>query len=161
PTAQPHSSPRPRNRAHDGGGSGDRARGAAAARRPPDAREQDRGHHRTNGPERPDGLHHDRGPLPQSARPGRPDVPVERGHAMTGALYFEDVAEGDALPQLMKRPTALAIFRYSAVTWNSHRIHYDTAWARKEGYPDVLVQAHMHGAYLTQLVMDWIGPSGI
>ena len=76
-------------------------------------------------------------------------------------LYFEDVEEGVELPPLVKRPTTVALFRYSAVTWNPHRIHYDEAWARHEGYPNVLVQAHLHGAYLTQMVMDWIGPHGI
>ena len=77
------------------------------------------------------------------------------------ALYFEDVEEGMELPPLVKRPTAVALFRYSAVTWNPHRIHYDKEWAQYEGYPAVLVQAHLHGAYLTQMVMDWIGPGGV
>ena len=80
---------------------------------------------------------------------------------MTTGLYYEDVALGMELPALVKRPTAISLFRFSAVTWNSHRIHYDAAWARREGYPDALVQAHLHGAYLTQLVMDWIGPTGV
>jgi hydroxyacyl-ACP dehydratase HTD2-like protein with hotdog domain len=79
---------------------------------------------------------------------------------MKPPLYFEDVAEGMDLPPLVKRPTIVSVFRYSAVTWNSHRIHYDRAWAEHEGYPGVLVQAHLHGAYLTQMVMDWIGPTG-
>jgi len=76
-------------------------------------------------------------------------------------LYFEDVEEGRELPSLVKRPTTVALFRYSAVTWNPHRIHYDQERAQHEGYPHVLVQAHLHGAYLTQMLMDWIGPGGI
>jgi len=55
------------------------------------------------------------------------------------------------------RPTSVQLFRYSAVTWNSHRIHYDQAYARSEGYPDVLVQSHLHGAFLTKLCTDWAG----
>ncbi len=80
---------------------------------------------------------------------------------MQETLYYEDVSEGAELPPLEKRPSTVGIFRYSAVTWNPHRIHYDKPWAEKEGYPDVLVQAHLHGAYLTQLIMDWIGPTGV
>ncbi|MFQ5879696.1 MAG: acyl dehydratase [Dehalococcoidia bacterium] len=81
---------------------------------------------------------------------------------MTGqTLYFEDVEEGTEIPPLVKQPTTIALFRYSAVTWNPHRIHYDKEWAQYEGYPHVLVQAHLHGAYLTQMVMEWIGPTGI
>lgn len=78
-----------------------------------------------------------------------------------GTVYFEDVQEGMELPSLAKQPTTIALFRYSAMTWNAHRIHYDQEWARHEGYPEVLVQAHLHGAYLTQLVMDWMGPGGL
>ena len=28
------------------------------------------------------------------------------------------------------RPSRLQLFRFSAVTWNAHRIHYDEAYAR-------------------------------
>ena len=68
---------------------------------------------------------------------------------------LSDVRAGDELPRLTKRPTALNLFRFSAVTWNAHRIHYEPEYARSEGHPDILVQAHLHGSYLSQLVMDW------
>ncbi len=75
--------------------------------------------------------------------------------------YFEDVNVGDELGPLEKRPNSVSLFRYSAVTWNSHTIHYDQEYATKgEGHPGILVQAHLHGAYLTQLVMDWLGGGG-
>ena len=42
------------------------------------------------------------------------------------------------------RPGPVDLFRYSAVTFNSHRIHYDQAYARdEEGYPDLVV----HGPF--------------
>jgi hydroxyacyl-ACP dehydratase HTD2-like protein with hotdog domain len=74
--------------------------------------------------------------------------------------YAEDVNIGDELPPLEKTPTAVQLFRYSAVTWNAHRIHLEPEYARKEGHPDILVQAHLHGAFLAQLVTDWAGPQG-
>jgi acyl dehydratase len=74
--------------------------------------------------------------------------------------YFEDVNVGDELPALVKRPTAIQIFRYSAVTWNAHRIHFERNYALQEGHPDILVQAHLHGAFLAQMVADWAGPRG-
>jgi len=38
-------------------------------------------------------------------------------------------------------PTNVDLFRFSAATFNSHRIHYDAAYARdEEGYPDLVVQ---------------------
>jgi hydroxyacyl-ACP dehydratase HTD2-like protein with hotdog domain len=76
---------------------------------------------------------------------------------MTGRL-IEDVTVGDDLPQLVKLPTAVQLFRYSAVTWNAHRIHFEPDYARQEGHCGILVQAHLHGAFLCQLVTDWAGP---
>ena len=43
------------------------------------------------------------------------------------------------------------LFRYSALTFNGHRIHYDLAHAREvEGYPGLVV----HGPLLATLLMD-------
>ncbi|APX90063.1 acyl dehydratase [Brevirhabdus pacifica] len=43
------------------------------------------------------------------------------------------------------------LFRYSALTFNGHRIHYDTEYARQaEGYPGLVV----HGPLLAHLLMD-------
>ena len=77
-------------------------------------------------------------------------------NSMTNRLQdLNSVQVGDKLPELVKRPTALHLFRFSAVTWNAHRIHYEPEYARSEGHPDILVQAHLHGSYLSQLVIDW------
>lgn len=76
------------------------------------------------------------------------------------SLFFEDIPIGYQLPELIKIPTYIQLFRYSAITWNTHRIHYDQNYAREEGYPYVLVQSHLHGAFLTQLCTDWMGLEG-
>lgn len=78
---------------------------------------------------------------------------------MSGPV-FTQLRVGDELPALTKEPTAVQLFRYSAITWNAHRIHYDKDYAATEGYPDVLVQSHLHGAFLTQLCTDWMGTGG-
>ena len=78
----------------------------------------------------------------------------------TPQRYFDDVSVGDALPERRHRQSHVQIFRYSAATWNAHRIHYDKAYAESEGYPDVLTQSHLHGAFLTSLCTDWIGTEG-
>ncbi len=74
-------------------------------------------------------------------------------------LFFEDVKVGTAITPLVKRPSTVQLFRFSAMTWNSHKIHYDKPYAQSEGYPDVLVQSHLHGSFLAQAVMDWAGPA--
>ena len=75
-------------------------------------------------------------------------------------LYFDDVAVGDALPGFTVTPTTVQMMRYCGVTWNTHRIHFDPEQAAAEGYPGVLVQSHLHQAFLTKLVTDWIAPRG-
>lgn len=62
---------------------------------------------------------------------------------------------GSALIPLVATPTPITLFRFSAVTWNPHRIHYDAAYAAREGYPNVLVQSHLHGAFITECVLGW------
>jgi acyl dehydratase len=58
-------------------------------------------------------------------------------------------------------PTSkVQIFRFSGATWNTHRIHYDRDYAVAEGYPDVLVQSHLHGAFLTRYCTDLAGEDG-
>jgi 3-methylfumaryl-CoA hydratase len=48
-------------------------------------------------------------------------------------------------------PNPAMLFRYSALTFNSHRIHYDAPYAREEeGYPDLVV----HGPLTATLLMD-------
>ena len=73
-------------------------------------------------------------------------------------LYAGEVAVGDVLDELVVQPTAVTLFRFSAVTWNPHRIHYDQAYAATEGYPGVIVHSHLHGSWLAQTVLQWAGP---
>jgi hydroxyacyl-ACP dehydratase HTD2-like protein with hotdog domain len=54
---------------------------------------------------------------------------------------------------LRRTPSHLQLFLFSAATANPHRIHYDQSYARSEGYPDVIVQAHLHAAFLYEALM--------
>jgi 3-methylfumaryl-CoA hydratase len=48
-------------------------------------------------------------------------------------------------------PDSVMLFRYSALTFNSHRIHFDGDYARSvEGYPGLVV----HGPLLATLLLD-------
>ena len=71
-------------------------------------------------------------PAPDAAKPQPPVAPVDETHAEPAVF-----------------DTTL-LFRYSALTFNGHRIHYDEAYSRQtEGY-DGLVS---HGPLLAQLLM--------
>ncbi|HUD36140.1 MAG TPA: MaoC family dehydratase N-terminal domain-containing protein [Streptosporangiaceae bacterium] len=68
------------------------------------------------------------------------------------------VQAGDSFGPVIVTPTQTQLFRFSAVTWNAHRIHYDLPYARAEGYQGILVQSHLHGCFLAQAVLAWGGP---
>ncbi|MBW3086686.1 Mesaconyl-C(4)-CoA hydratase [Austwickia sp. TVS 96-490-7B] len=43
------------------------------------------------------------------------------------------------------------LFRFSAVTFNAHRIHYDREWVRAEGYDDLLVHGPLQALMMGEL----------
>jgi hydroxyacyl-ACP dehydratase HTD2-like protein with hotdog domain len=55
----------------------------------------------------------------------------------------------------------LQLFRFSAVSWNAHRIHYDKDYAASEGFPDVVVQSTLHGETLSRYALEWAGPGAM
>jgi 3-methylfumaryl-CoA hydratase len=75
-------------------------------------------------------------------------------------VFRDRSGAGDPAPAGEKReaqvsraiePTAALLFRYSALTFNAHRIHYDRDYATKqEGYPGLVV----HGPLLATLLVD-------
>ena len=79
--------------------------------------------------------------------------------ALTSQLFAGDVHVGDELPPVVRNASRVQLFLYSAATWNPHRIHYDAAYARFEGHPDVIVHGPLQGAWLSQYVTDWVGPA--
>lgn len=79
---------------------------------------------------------------------------------MTEQICFEDVKVGTEIPTLIKHPTRVQLFLFSAVTRNAHRIHYDKEYAIKEGHPDILVHGPLQGAFLVQFITGWIGKLG-
>lgn len=68
-----------------------------------------------------------------------------------------DLRVGDQVEPLEVTTTNVQLFRFSAVTWNPHRIHYDLGYAQTEGYQDVVVQSHLHAAFLYRCLADWLG----
>jgi hydroxyacyl-ACP dehydratase HTD2-like protein with hotdog domain len=65
-------------------------------------------------------------------------------------------AETEPAHERIERPSMVQLFRFSAVTWNAHRVHFDRDHARAEGYPDVIVHSHLLGSFMGRLVTDWL-----
>jgi 3-methylfumaryl-CoA hydratase len=52
-------------------------------------------------------------------------------------------------------PDTTLLFRYSALTFNGHRIHYDQTYAQaEEGYPDLVVQGPLTATLLQQFALE-------
>ena len=59
-------------------------------------------------------------------------------------------------------PDAVQLFRYSAVTFNAHRIHHDQAYVVDvEGYPGLIVHGPLTATLLMQFVDEKIGAGKI
>ena len=65
---------------------------------------------------------------------------------------------GDLLPPLRHTATTFQLFRYSAVTWNPHRIHFDQAHARAEGHRGLALHSHLRAALALRCVTEGLGP---
>jgi len=70
-------------------------------------------------------------------RPGEGAPPPRQ--APGKAVWRHETATNEAL-----------LFRYSALIFNAHRIHYDEPYCRREGYPGLIV----HGPLLATLLAD-------
>ena len=66
---------------------------------------------------------------------------------------------GDICPPQRYTHSTVQLFRFSAVSWNSHRIHYDAGFAASEGFPGAVVQSTLHGETLTRYALAWAGPN--
>ncbi len=94
------------------------------------------------------------------ARVEEEQVIVYRGAKVQSAVR-SDEGGPDAAPEAAWRetflPTTVTLFRFSALTHNAHRIHYDHPYATEvEGYPGLLV----HGPLTALLLLDAAGRRG-
>jgi len=77
---------------------------------------------------------------------------VYRGHSSASSgIQKTQIPPGSAAWTREIQPDAVMLFRYSALTFNGHRIHYDRKYATEvEGYPGLVV----HGPLIATLLLD-------
>jgi 3-methylfumaryl-CoA hydratase len=76
--------------------------------------------------------------------------------AAPAAMVVPDLSGWDRHRTLV--PSDPLLFRYSALTFNSHRIHYDARYAREaEGYPGLVVQGPLTATLLLDLAAHHVG----
>ena len=77
---------------------------------------------------------------------------VYRDHPQPGQLApAAQTARSDEAFARRIEPDPVLLFRYSALTFNGHRIHYDRSYVTEvEGYPGLIV----HGPLIATLLLD-------
>jgi len=83
---------------------------------------------------------------------------VYRAHGST-LTPRENPNEADAVPAAVRSEASLELsvdpvllFRFSALTYNAHRIHYDLDYAKSEGYPDLVVHGPLQALLMAELL---------
>ncbi|MEI2778873.1 MAG: MaoC family dehydratase N-terminal domain-containing protein [Tetrasphaera sp.] len=61
-------------------------------------------------------------------------------------------AATERAPVLDLRVDEALLFRFSALTYNAHRIHYDHTWCRVEGYADLVVHGPLQALMMGELI---------
>jgi 3-methylfumaryl-CoA hydratase len=81
----------------------------------------------------------------------REATPARTGAAAPPPKPYDGVAKWSRAVN----PDTTLLFRYSALTFNGHRIHYDQAYARAdEGYPDLVVHGPLTATLLQQFAIE-------
>jgi len=92
-----------------------------------------------------------------AAQPASPPAvqPRARSAAQPNAAAAPPAHEAQAQWSQPFAPDPVLLFRYSALTFNGHRIHYDQDYARQvEGYPDLVVHGPLTATLLQRFAVD-------
>ena len=72
-----------------------------------------------------------------------------------GAVPAASPAPAESVRSASYRPDSTQLFRYSALTFNGHRIHYDLDYCRQvEGYDNLVIHGPLNATLLAQWAQD-------
>jgi acyl dehydratase len=76
-------------------------------------------------------------------------------------LYFDDVTVGMELPKYVRKRSVVEFMRYSGVTGNTHRLHYDYPHSHnRDKLPGVLFGGQHRRSIITSWLKNWTLPDG-
>lgn len=73
---------------------------------------------------------------------------------------FEDIKEGDALPELRKTPTLQTLVKYSAGGGDFNPLHHDYDFPQSKQIGSIIVHGRFKYATLGEFVSNWLGHTG-
>jgi acyl dehydratase len=103
-------------------------------------------------------------PVPVSVdqAPATWDRAIGRATINPSQVFFEDVNVGMAVPPMHKRVTMTTIAKWAGATGDVGTPHFDAEFAQKEyALPGIVAHGALSGAYLAQLVTNWMGGWGV
>jgi acyl dehydratase len=75
--------------------------------------------------------------------------------------FYEDVAIGDTLPEVVQKVTIPVMQRWVASSETLRRDHYDAKFAiEHDGLPNAVMSGSFSQAYIWQLLFNWAGLNG-
>ena len=79
---------------------------------------------------------------------------------MAEQIYFEDVNEGDSIPEIVKNPSTQQLVQWAAGSGDFYQIHYDQDFARDTGLQGIIVHGALKHAFLGDLLHRFAAPEG-
>jgi acyl dehydratase len=73
---------------------------------------------------------------------------------------WDEVKEGDALPELRKRPGVTQLVKYAAGSGDFNPLHHDYAFPQAKALGSIIVHGRFKYASLGELVSSWLGHRG-
>ena len=79
---------------------------------------------------------------------------------MAGQPYWNDVKEGDPIPDLVKNCNSQQLVQWAAASGDFNQIHYDERIAKSQKLDDIIVHGALKAGFLAELVWEWMGEEG-
>jgi len=76
------------------------------------------------------------------------------------ALTWEQIKEGDTLPELRKRPGVSQLVKYAAGSGDFNPLHHDYQFPQAKQLGSIIVHGRFKYAALGELVSNWLGHAG-
>jgi acyl dehydratase len=76
------------------------------------------------------------------------------------ALTWNDIQEGQEIPELCKTPGVSQLVKYSAGSGDFNPLHHDYNFPQSKALGSIIVHGRFRYASLGQLVSDWLGHQG-
>jgi acyl dehydratase len=73
---------------------------------------------------------------------------------------WENIVEGEALPELVKQPSVTQLVKYAAGSGDFNPLHHDYNFPQSKALGSIIVHGRFRYASLGELVSNWLGHSG-